>query len=309
MLSAPDPDLSSDYAIPAERIREFREKGHTCLRGLASREEVAAYGPAIEAAAHAHKLEKRALAERDTYGQAFLQIVNLWLHSRAVQAFVFSRRFARAAAQLLGVPVVRLYHDQALFKEPGGGFTPWHQDQFYWPLASDATITLWMPLVDVPPEVGTMRFASGSHRLGHLGEYRIGDESQVVLDRVLAEKGLAIETHGALAAGDATFHAGWTVHGAGPNPTPLMRSVMTVIYFADGTRVAALDHPNRAFDAAMYLPGCRPGELARSALTPRLYPPEFERMPDPPREACDTLAWIAQAARAARAVGTSSTAS
>ncbi len=39
-----------------------------------------------------------------------------------------------------------------------------------------------------------------------------------------------------MSAGDATFHAGWTLHGAPPNLTGTLRSVMTVIYFADGLR-------------------------------------------------------------------------
>ena len=296
------PDLASPYPLTPEQICEYREKGHTCLRGLASADEVAAYRPWIEAAARAHGLETRALADRDTYGQAFLQVINLWLQSQAVQAFVFARRFARVAAELMGVEAVRLYHDQALFKEPGGGPTPWHQDQFYWPLATDQTITLWMPLVDVPPEVGTMRFASRSHRLGHLGDYRIGDESQAVLARRIAELGLAVESHGAAAAGDATFHAGWTVHGAGPNPTPTMRSVMTVIYFADGARVTPLDHPNRALDRAMYLPGCEPGALAASVLTPRLYPRDPGALPEPPPAARDVRGWLRQALAAAAEV-------
>ena len=47
-----------------------------------------------------------------------------------------------------------------------------------------------------------------------------------------------MNTHGALRAGDATFHAGWTIHGAAGNPSHSMRSVMTIIYFADGVRVA-----------------------------------------------------------------------
>jgi ectoine hydroxylase-related dioxygenase (phytanoyl-CoA dioxygenase family) len=81
---------------------------------------------------------------------------------------VLSKRFARVAATLLDVESVRLYHDQALCKEPGGGRTPWHQDQYYWPLDTDRTITLWMPVVDVPADVGSMTFASGSHRLGDL---------------------------------------------------------------------------------------------------------------------------------------------
>ena len=72
----------------------------------------------------------------------------------------------------MGVDGVRLYHDQALYKEPGGGFTPWHQDQTYWPLDTTHTITMWMPLLDIPPNVGSMRFASGSHAFGNLGYRR-----------------------------------------------------------------------------------------------------------------------------------------
>lgn len=41
---------------------------------------------------------------------------------------------------------VRLYADQALYKEPRGGYTPWHCDAFYWPLASDKAVTAWIPL-------------------------------------------------------------------------------------------------------------------------------------------------------------------
>ena len=63
---------------------------------------------------------------------------------------------------LLEVAGVRLYHDQALFKEAGGGHTPWHADQFYWPLATDRTVTAWVPLVDVPMEMGPLAFATGS---------------------------------------------------------------------------------------------------------------------------------------------------
>ena len=189
-----------------------------------------------------------------------------------MQRFVFARRFAKVAAELLGVPGVRLYHDQALFKEAGGGRTPFHQDQFYWPFDSDKTITMWMPLVDVPPEIGTMSFASGSHRLGYLGQFEISDRSEAELGRIIDDRNIPLETHGSLAAGDATFHAGWTLHGAPPNPTDQLRPVMTVIYFADGLRVAEPDQAFQAFDLKIWLPGCQPGDLAASEINPVLYP-------------------------------------
>jgi ectoine hydroxylase-related dioxygenase (phytanoyl-CoA dioxygenase family) len=102
------------------------------------------------------------------YGQAFIQISNLWEESESVRRFVFARRFAKIAADLMGVSGGRIYHDQALFKEPGGGHTSWHQDQIYWPLDTSNTITMWMPLVDIPNEVGTMTFVSGSHHHGYI---------------------------------------------------------------------------------------------------------------------------------------------
>ncbi len=264
------PELAEDPEVPPEAAEDFRARGHTVLRGLASPAEVAAYRPAIEEAALRHAREKRPLAERDTYGQAFLQVPNLWRVDARVARFVLARRFARAAAALLGVPAVRLYHDQALFKEPGGGRTPWHQDQYYWPLEDGRTITLWMPLADVPAEVGSMTFASGSHRLGDLGARHISDASDAHFEAVVAERGLALETHGPLAAGDATFHAGWTLHRAPANPTGRMRPVMTMIYFADGLRVAEPRHPAQQFDLHVWLPGLAPGDLAASPLNPRL---------------------------------------
>ena len=39
---------------------------------------------------------------------------------------------------------LRLWHDQALYKEPGGRGTDAHHDQPYWPLEQANTITAWI---------------------------------------------------------------------------------------------------------------------------------------------------------------------
>jgi len=265
------PDLADDYTLDQDTIDAFRRDGHVVVRGLASTAEVEAYRSVIEDAALRHNVESRPLEERETYGKAFLQIPNLWTKDEGVRRFVFGRRFARVAAQLMGVDGVRLYHDQALFKEAGGGLTPFHQDQYYWPLDTDHTITMWMPMVDVPAELGSMTFASGSHKLGYLGEFEISDESEAVFRAFVEEQGIPLATHGALAAGDATFHAGWTLHGAPPNETDRMRSVMTVIYYADGARAIQPDHAYRQADLARWLGGIAPGEVADRELNPLLF--------------------------------------
>jgi len=296
------PPLDSPYPVPGRAVQELREAGHTCLPGLASADEIAAYGPVIVRVARERCGEKRPLAERDSYSRAFLQVINLWLADATVRAFVCARRFARVAAELMGVPRVRLYHDQALLKEPGGGPMPWHQDQFYWPLGTRHTLTLWMPLVDLPPEIGSMSFAAGSQRLGSLGDYAIGDDSERAFAALVAERGLRVESHGPLRAGDATFHTGWTLHRASANPTATLRPVMTVIYFADGARLTGLEHPSRRLDRAAYLPGCEPGETAASPLCPRLWPRPPGAPPEPPHLGRDYWERVLDAAREAGAL-------
>jgi len=71
-------------------------------------------------------------------------------------------------------------------------------------------------------------------------------------------------------AGSSTFHSGWTLHSAPPNSSDQMRPAMTVIYYADGARVSALDNTNRVADRDHWLPGTEPGDLAATHLNPVL---------------------------------------
>lgn len=266
------PALDDLYEVGAGKVEEFVRDGHTVLRAVCSPGEIEAYGPVIRDAAFRYNRETRPLEERETYGKAFLQIGNIWRKDEDVARFVLARRFAKVAADLLEVEAVRIYHDQALFKEAGGGPTPWHQDMYYWPLDTDRTVTMWMPLADVPVEVGSMMFASGSHELGFLGEFPISDESEAAFARMVEERGLQVQTHGSLAAGDATFHHGWVLHAAPANPTGNLRAVMTVIYYADGVSVVEPVPPFQQMDLERWLPGCEPGSPAHSYRNPVVWP-------------------------------------
>ena len=239
--------------MPNDRVRAFRQDGHVAVLDLLPREEIDAIAPRLIRQGLDGAWDRRPLAERDTYGQAFLQAFDLWRADPQIARFVFDPRPARLAAELLGVEGVRLYHDQALFKEPDGGPTPWHQDQYYWPLDTDRTVTVWIPLVDVPAEVGSMTFASGSHLLEDLRGPGISDESQAGFAHELVTRGLELRTHGPLARGDATFHHGWTVHSAPGNPSEMLRPVMTMIYVDASAHVAQRIEPGQEFDHAAWL--------------------------------------------------------
>lgn len=262
------PTLARAAALPAEEVDRYQRDGHLLVPGLATRAEAEHFAPVIAAATARHTESAIPLAERDTYGKAFLQVMNLWREDEAVARFVLADRFAAVAAQLLGVPRVRLYHDQALFKEPGGGYTPWHQDAMYWPLDGHRCITMWMPLCDIVPEMGGLTFATGSHLSGPLSDVTISDASEAHFESILG--GFPLAAPRPMRAGDATFHSGWTVHKAGGNTTDMMRAVMTVIYFADGLTLAPPSNSSQENDLRTWLPGLRPGDVAASEVNPLL---------------------------------------
>ncbi|MFC4776256.1 phytanoyl-CoA dioxygenase family protein [Paenibacillus sp. GCM10023252] len=265
------PAMDSEYELTTEQLDHYARNGHVMVRQAATEEEIAAYEPVITEVVKRLNNHDKPLEERDTYGKAFIQVGNLWQHSEEAAAFTLARRFAKIAADLMGVDGVRIYHDQALFKEPGGGHTPWHQDQIYWPLDTDKTITLWMPLVDVSEEVGSMTFASESHKVGYINKMVISDESHKTLAEYIEGKGFEKVSYGAMKAGDATFHAGWTLHSAPGNPTDTMRKVMTIIYVADDTVIAEPDSNARKSDLAQWFPGLKPGDMAASPINPLVY--------------------------------------
>lgn len=265
------PDLSSEYELSNEQIESYQRDGHIFLRGVASEDEIAIYRPVINDEVKRLNTETRPLEERDTYGKAFLQTENLWVHSEAVARFTLARRFGKIAADLMGVRGVRIYHDQALYKEAGGGATPFHQDQYYWALSNANTITMWMPLVPVPEAVGSMAFGVGSHKLGYLGKLPISDKSEEVLQNFISKRGIETISYGAMRPGDATWHSGWTLHGAKGNPTPNTREVMTIIFMDAEMRAIEPDNDNRVADLAAWTPGIKPGELCASPLNPIVY--------------------------------------
>lgn len=259
------------YEISKTQRQEFWRDGHILLRGLADSAEIKRFQPAVKNAVFQFSTERRSLSERDTYGKAFLQIMNLWQQDEEVKRFVFARKFAQVAADLLGVEKVRLYHDQALFKESNGGHTPWHQDQYYWALDTEKTITMWMPLVDIDAEMGILTFASGSHKKGAIGSLAISDESEETYAKYISEHIFPIAKADSMTAGDATFHTGWTIHSAGANLSKTKtREVMTIIYYADGARITPPENQNQMNDIEAWMGGKTVGELADSELNPIL---------------------------------------
>lgn len=97
-----------------------------------------------------------------------------------------------------------------------------------------------------------------------------GKETDTTLRAAIEQRGLPTDGYGAMTAGDATFHGGWTAHAAGRNPTDRLRTVMTVIYYADGTRVLPEVSEAQEVDRRAWLGGRPLGALADHELNPVL---------------------------------------
>ena len=263
-------ELDSPYPVSADAIAGFRRDGFVKLDRVLSPGLLAHFEKVVTGQVRALSKETRPLEARTTYGKAFLQVMNLWTHSDEVRRLVFSRRLARIAAELMGVGGVRIYHDQALYKEPGGGLTPMHVDQYYWPLSGDEICTAWIPLQETPMELGPLSFRAGSQRFRHGRDLPISDRSEADL-----QEAFKVSSHPLVdepfALGEVSVHYGWTFHRAGPNRSDRPRAVMTAIYMDKDMRVAAPANKNQEVDLATWLPGLRPGDVAASPLNPVVY--------------------------------------
>jgi ectoine hydroxylase-related dioxygenase (phytanoyl-CoA dioxygenase family) len=269
-MHASGDSLDTPFAVTPDQGREFQRDGQILVRGLATPAEIAEFRPSIQQTLREVSAKKEAQGRIEDYSSLFVQVTNIWRLNDHVRRFVLAKRFASVAARLMGVKSVRLYHDQALFKPAGGKPTPWHQDQFYWPLDTTHTISLWMPLIDLTREMGTMIFANGSHKEGPLGSVSISEESNRLFTSLVRERGFPQSSYD-VGAGDATFHAGWTLHSAHANTSGAVREVLTMIYYADGTRIKDPDNEFQTTDMKVFHPGMKPGDPAASPLNPIVF--------------------------------------
>ncbi len=265
------PLLDDPYPVTTAQQEQFREDGFIKLAGVFDAETLAHFEREITALTFAHNpLADTAMDDRDTYAKAFVQVGNLWEKGAEARRVTFSRRLAGIATALLGTRGVRLWHDQSLYKEPSGGFTPWHVDQQYWPMASSLTVTAWIPLHPVPLEQGPLSFGRGSHRKRIGRDLAISDESEQLIRDAIREQGV-IEVTEPYALGDVSFHLGWTLHRAGPNTTDRPRKVHTVIFMDIDMRLAEPKNPNQQLDHEKWTPSTAVGEVMDDPLNPVLY--------------------------------------
>ena len=147
-----------------QQAEQFQIEGVTVLRGLfADWVEVLRDGVAANMA---EPNPEARIYEGDNGGGKFFVDYCSWQRIPQYRDFIFNSPAAEIAAALMHSKKVQLFHEHVLVKEAQAGVaTPWHHDMPYYCVDGPKTVSLWIPLDDVPRE-RTLELIAGSHLWG-----------------------------------------------------------------------------------------------------------------------------------------------
>ena len=227
-----------------DQITEFHEKGVTVLRGV-FKDWVDTLRAGISANMDDPAPNARIYKGEKGQGRFFVDYCN-WDRISQYKEFIFHSPAAAIASELMQSATVQLFHEHVLVKEPQTGVsTPWHQDAPYYCVDGPKTVSLWVPLDEVPRET-TLEFLSGSHKWGKFYRPQRFDGSALnehdtledIPDIDAARDQYEIEAW-AVSPGDAIAFDFRTIHGAPANPNPhCERRAFSLRLLGDGIRFA-----------------------------------------------------------------------
>jgi hypothetical protein len=255
-------ELSTPYILIEDHLLAFRRDGFIRLPNVLSP------GAVVRLRQELIRLLNKTFPESNRTNR-FLSLEMMWLESAIIRRYVLSPRIAKISADLLSVKSVRLYHDNALSKEPGCGRTPWHYDDHHFPLETNDVVTAWMPAQPVPLAMGPLSFAkpvSVFNLVKNINFNKNDTSYDKKVTEVFKANNVDIDSK-PFKIGEASFHHNLSFHTAEGNKTSQSRIVLANTYFADGARV--VKEPTMVSgDWQKFIPGVNPGGIVASKLNP-----------------------------------------
>ena len=224
--------------VTQEQIDFYRANGFIVLHDFLTPEELETWREAVDGAVR-RRGERRQLHHKDNkykgtyYDYIFVQRVNLWMDSPEVRRLILDPRLGKLATELAGVDGMRIWHDQALIKQPWANPTGWHLDNPKWSYSSRDTLSIWVALDDATLQNGCLYFLPGSHKTADYDDVQIGENIGDIF-RVYPQWQETMSAPAEMKAGSCSFHNGLIAHGAGANMTPGWRRAMTCGFMPDG---------------------------------------------------------------------------
>jgi len=266
--------LSTPITVPDDVIARFQTDGFVVLPGLVDADVLAAARPWVRAELERNWPTGETSDDRrlETYKQTFTQITNVGRSSSRVRALTHAPRLASVAAQLMGVPGVRLYCEDWLLKGSGEEGTGWHADSAVFPFETRASCTAWFPMDDVTPDDGLLRLARGTHLADLDPGDNITEANDARLDALVRSGAFEVVTVPPFRAGDVSFHDGRLIHGSHPNRSNKRRDVLALHLFSDGARIRPCTTDVMKHQLRQFGPGLSVGDPAASDFWPLLTP-------------------------------------
>jgi phytanoyl-CoA hydroxylase len=225
------------YQVTQEQIDQYQRDGFIVIENFLDPQELERWRNDVDEAIEQRlATENATLTNKDSeeyYRSVFLQCLRLADTHPGVHELMFDPRLGEVAGRLAGVDGIRIWHDQALVKQPFGNPTAWHVDNPYWSFSSPNSLSIWVALDDATMSNGCLYYLPGTHKLAH---YKTADIGPNLADlfKVYPEWKSIDPIACPCPAGSAVFHNGLTAHGAGANMTNKPRRAMTCAYMPDG---------------------------------------------------------------------------
>ena len=231
--------------VTQAQIDSYQENGFVVFDDFLTPDELETWREAVDEAVGNRKDQKLVVEGADEdddrwkagdsyYDYVFVQRINLWKDSPAVRKLILDPRIGRMAALLSGTEGMRVWHDQALIKQPWANPTAWHLDNPYWSFYSRNSTSIWVALDDATYQNGCLYFLGGSHKKTTYDNVGI-TENMADIFRVYPDFVNLPSMAAPMKAGSCSFHNALLVHGAGANMTGGWRRAMTCGFMPYGS--------------------------------------------------------------------------
>ena len=172
------------------------------------------------------------------------------LQNRELSALVRNPLLGAIASRLSGSPMIRLWHDQMIYKPAGSNRKTaigWHTDRAYWKTCtSEEMLTAWIPFHDCDETMGTLILIDGSHKWPgntELKGFHSGELNRIE-ERLAAAGQPVIKVPLNLKKGQVSFHHCHTIHGSGSNNADSPRRSLSVHFQDAANRYREQRHKN-----------------------------------------------------------------
>jgi ectoine hydroxylase-related dioxygenase (phytanoyl-CoA dioxygenase family) len=226
--------------LTREQHQHFKEHGWLITDKLVRDERIEELRGALDDVLHhrtGHEPRDYAAIKRED-GTVVTQMVQAYRAHPIFAEHISHPQITAIASELMNDLVVRLWHDQVIYKgSKTGGGVGWHQDYGYWQHVTPADlVTCWLALDDCDEENGCMMMLDGSHKWGLMPETTgfHGEDLEAALHNLpqeYCEQAKMVPMK--MKAGQASFHHCLTFHGSYQNRSDRPRRCV-ISHFING---------------------------------------------------------------------------